>query len=98
MTMRASAFAVMSLVCITGAITAQAQDRTAVPHVIGNRANGLSYQPMPGQTVPREVLAGVRPSKTRLQATNEILESIDRRLLHDEGLSDTSVPVFTPNQ
>jgi hypothetical protein len=96
--MKVSAFAVMCLVCIMGAPTLQAQDRTSVPREIGNRANGFSYQPTPGQVVTREVLAGVRPSKTKLEATDQILEGIDRSLLRDEGLSETSVPAFTPNR
>ncbi len=62
----------------------------------GNRANGFSYQPTPGQVDAKEKNLGVRPSATSQKATNETLEQIDRDLLLKEGLSTRSVPSIKP--
>jgi hypothetical protein len=64
--------------------------------MIGNRANGFSYQPTPGEVRPREMAAGVRPSDAKQADTDHTLETIDRNLLQDEGMSSKTVPAFTP--
>jgi hypothetical protein len=95
--MRAPALAAICLVCMTGAALAQQQDRSSVPHEIGNRANGFNYQPSPGEVVGREERVGVRPSRAQLEKMDQTLESIDFSLLRDEGLSERSVPAFKPS-
>jgi hypothetical protein len=88
----------MCFIGMTGLAMAQGATTTAVPHRIGSRANGFSYQPIPAEVIPREVSAGVRPSKARQDATDQALEAIDRALLRGEGLSETSLPVFAPRR
>jgi hypothetical protein len=88
-----AATAAMGLVNIAAAQTA-AQD--TIPHRIGNRANGFSYQPTPSEVVPREQAAGVRPSVTTQDATNQELEVLDRDLLRKEGDGSSSIPKFAP--
>ncbi len=56
---------------------------------IGNRANGLSYQPTQGQVASREKAAGVQPPSAPV---DKRLETIDRTLLRKEGASTSSVP------
>ena len=63
---------------------------------IGNRANGLSYQPTPAEVVPLEQSSGVRPSTAHQNATDHELERLDRRLLQNEGMSTSSVPTIPP--
>jgi hypothetical protein len=104
--MRTTCFALVWLIGMTGWGLAQRPDpapttasgTAPVPHVIGNRANGFNYQPTPGEVVPREASAGVRPSVARQTAADKSLEAIDRRLVHDEGLSSKNVPSFTTRQ
>jgi hypothetical protein len=69
-----------------------------VPYEIGNRANGFNYQPTPNEVVPREISAGVRPSKAQQASTDEALEHIDRSLLREEGLDPREAPAFTPHR
>jgi hypothetical protein len=83
---------------MTGVATAQHHDDTSVPRVIGNRANGFSYQPTPNEVAPREAAAGVRPSKAQQDASDQTLETIDRNLLREEGLSEKDVPSFRSHQ
>lgn len=96
--MRSTVFAILWVICMTAAATAQAWKDAAVPRMIGNRANGFSYQPTPDEVRPRELAAGVRPSKARQVETDQTLETIDRSLLRDEGSSSQSVPAFSPHQ
>jgi hypothetical protein len=96
--MRTPLLVTICLVCTTGGVMAQHQEHISVPHEIGNRANGFSYQPTPSEVVPREALSGARPSKAQLDATDWTLESIDRSLLRNEGLSERDVPAFTPSR
>ncbi len=96
--MRSALFAVVWVACTTAAAMAQSGTDAPVPRVIGNRANGFSYQPTPGEVRPREAAAGVRPSKGRQAETDRALETMDRTLLRDEGKSLQSVPDFTPRQ
>ena len=91
-------FAVAWFVCMAGVATAQPADGNSIPSKIGNRANGLNYQPTPSELYPREALAGVWPSKVRQAPTDRTLEKLDRTLLNNERLSMGSVPVFTPRQ
>lgn len=65
------------------------------PTANGNRANGFSYQPTPGEVVPRERAAGVQPPAAKQERTNRDLERTDKKLLQDEGLSTKSVPKIT---
>lgn len=85
-------FAAFSLVAPALAQMALAQTQPQPPREIGNRANGLSYQPTPGQVRPAERHAGVQPPQTREQTENRDLERIDRNALRSEGMSTKSVP------
>jgi hypothetical protein len=67
-----------------------------VPRIIGNRANGFSYQPTPQEVIPRERAAGLRPSAAAEEKANRDLEAIDRDLLRNEGQGSGNVPNFTP--
>jgi hypothetical protein len=96
--MRSAVFVILWVICMTAAATAQNRMDTAVPRMIGNRANGFSYQPTRNEVRPREVTAGVRPSKARQAETDRALETMDRSLLRAEGMSAQSVPAFTPRQ
>jgi hypothetical protein len=96
--MRIPLLALICIICMTGTTVAQRMNGTAIPREIGNRANGFNYQPSPVEVVPREISAGVRPSKARQAATDRTLESIDRTLLRDEGLNERDAPVFTSRQ
>lgn len=96
--MRSAIFAIVWMACTTGAAMAQNRTEAPVPRAIGNRANGFSYQPTPGEVRPREVAAGVRPSSGRQAETDRALETMDRNLMRDEGMSLQSVPEFTPRQ
>jgi hypothetical protein len=82
--------------CLIGTVAAQTTNDVSIPRRIGNRANGFSYQPTPREVVSKEKAAGVRPSTASQQATNQELGDIDRRLLHEEGLSTSSVPRLAP--
>ena len=84
-------FAVMALAVAGGSAVAQTKD-SSVPSQIGNRANGLSYQPTPGQVGPREQAAGVAPRAQQQQRTNDDLFRMDAQSLKSEGLSPNSVP------
>jgi hypothetical protein len=93
--MRPLLIAVVATTCLTGAAVAQTAAPDTIPHQIGNRANGFSYQPTPGEVVPREQAAGVRPPRAAQAATDQELEAIDRDLLRDEGTGNARVPKFT---
>ena len=96
--MRSPFFTVAWIVCLTVAAMAQSRDDATVPRMIGNRANGFSYQPTPGEVRPREMAAGVRPSGAKQAETDRALEGMDQSLLRAEGMSSHSVPLFTPHQ
>ena len=66
--------------------------QNSVPTEIGNRANGLSYQPTPSEVLPREKAAGLLQSPAQRDATSQELERMDKELLREEGLSTKSVP------
>lgn len=74
---------------------AQPTAPNGVPRIIGNRANGFSYQPTPEEVLPRERAAGVRPSAAAEEKANRDLEAIDRDLLRDEGQGSRNIPNFT---
>lgn len=96
--MRLPVLAVAWVVCLTGAAMAQRADGNSIPSEIGNHANGFAYQPTPSEVYPREVAAGLLPSKEHQVPTDRTLEDLDRSLLRGEGLNTESVPVFTPRQ
>jgi hypothetical protein len=83
-----------SIVCMTGAAMGQQTDAVSPPRRIGNRANGFSYQPSPSEVRPQEQIAGVRPSIASQALADQDLKALDRTLLHSEGLSTSSVPMF----
>jgi hypothetical protein len=64
----------------------------SVPAQIGNRANGLSYQPTRNEVLPRERKAGVALSGQQEHATDQELWKLDRQSLQREGQSAKSVP------
>jgi hypothetical protein len=76
---------------LAGSAVAQTGDNTP-PARIGNRANGLSYQPTPGQVAPREQAAGIAPTAEQQKQTNNELFRMDAQSLKAEGLSTNSVP------
>jgi hypothetical protein len=96
--MRLPLTAVAWIFCMTGVAIAQPMNENSIPREIGNHANGLNYQPTPCEVYPREMSAGLWPSKVHQVLTDRTLEQLDRSLLHSEGLSIASVPVFTPRQ
>jgi hypothetical protein len=63
-----------------------------VPAEIGNRANGLSYQPSAGSVGLREHAAGVAQSGQARRATDDALWKLDKQSLQKEGQSTASVP------
>lgn len=90
--MRMAIMIVVATICLAGVAVAQSANDSSVPRVIGNRANGFSYQPTPSEVVPREEAAGLRPPGLTQEQTNRELEKIDRDLLREEGASTSSVP------
>ncbi len=95
-TMRTPFIALLVAACVNTSAIGQPRADIPVPRKIGNRANGFSYQPTPGEVLPRESAAGLRPSVARQNAINQELSTLDRRLLLDEGLSAANVPRFAP--
>jgi hypothetical protein len=93
--MRVALSAMAWIVCMTGAAIARPTNGNSIPSEIGNRANGFDYQPTPCEVYPRELSAGLWPSKIRLAQEDRTLAELDRSLLRSEGLSTDSVPVFT---
>jgi hypothetical protein len=87
---------VSCVVCLTASMAAaQGAATKAIPRQIGNRANGFSYQPTPGQVVPREEAAGIRPSSVHDRATDDTLSHLDRQLLAQEHLNPSQAPDFS---
>ncbi len=76
---------------ILGTQGALAQD-TRPPAEIGNRANGLSYQPTLGGIEAREQSAGVRPSGRQLSTEDQALDSINRQLLGPKATPPVQAP------
>ncbi len=76
---------------VLGTQGALAQD-SRPPAEIGNRANGLSYQPTLGGTEAREQSAGVLPSGRQLSTEDQELDRINRQLLGPKA----APPVQTP--
>jgi hypothetical protein len=96
--MRKYVLAVIAILCLAGPAMAQGAGGGSVPTEIGNRANGLDYQPTPSEVIPREKAAGIEPSVARERAANEDLARIDKDLLLSEGISTESVPKLTNGQ
>ena len=71
---------------------AQSSNTSNVPAAIGNRANGLSYQPTPNEVEPREKAAGLAPEAAQQRRINDELWRLDAQALKREGLSAKSVP------
>ena len=86
------------VVCVIGAAMAPGANAERIPCEIGNRANGLSYQPTPREVNLREASLGLRLSKEREASIDRTLGDLDRSLMRNEGLSTESVPRFTPGQ
>jgi hypothetical protein len=95
--MRTPFVAAVWFICMMGAATAQGPAGDTVPREIGNRSHGFDFQPTPSEVVPRETLAGVRPSKAQEDATDQDLQALDQSLLRNEGLN-RNVPVFSPGK
>jgi hypothetical protein len=93
--MRAIVVAVVAIGFSGSAIGQTRGTDAMVPQVIGNRANGFSYQPRPSEVYPREVAAGVRPSPAAQTATDHALAELATELLRSEGKDVSSVPDFT---
>jgi hypothetical protein len=96
--MRMWFIAVAAAFCVTGTAMGQVQGNGPPPSAIGNHANGFDYQPTPGEIVPREKAAGIRPPAAQQRATDQELEQLDKDLLREEGLSTKSVPKIMPGQ
>lgn len=62
-TTRMSFVGTVCVVGMAGAAMAQGTDSNSMPREIGNCANHFCYQPTPGEVIPREVSAGMRPSR-----------------------------------
>ena len=62
------------------------------PAAIGNRANGLSYQPTLGGVTAREQSAGVRPSPSQLSSEDKELDRINRQLLGPKATPPVAAP------
>jgi hypothetical protein len=77
---------------------AQTTGGNSPPPTSGNRANGLNYQPTPGEVVPRERSAGVQAPPAKQQETNQDLERMDKNLMRSEGLGTQSVPKMTKDK
>jgi hypothetical protein len=92
--MRIVVLAMICAVCTADPSIAAPSSDASVPHEIGNRAHGFSYQPTQGEVRPREAAAGIRPSSDRQEAIDRTLHQLDRDLLRDEGLAPGSVPLF----
>lgn len=93
--MRMQLLAVIAVVGSTVGAMAQDANSGSPPREIGNRANGYDYEPTPGEVVPREKAAGVRPSAEQQRTTSQELQKMDKSLLRSEGLSTKSVPNMT---
>jgi hypothetical protein len=96
--MRIVVLAMMCAVCTADPSIARTVQDASVPHEIGNRAHGFSYQPTPDEVRPREAAAGLRQSSDRQQATDRALQQIDRDLLRDEGLAPRTLPSFVSHE
>lgn len=95
--MRSCFAAFMTVLCATTPALAQGTASTP-PAAIGNRANGLSYQPTPSEVVPRERAAGIQPNGDNEAAKDRDLERIDKDALRSVGQSTESVPKMTKGQ
>jgi hypothetical protein len=84
--MRVALLVAMATSCLLGAAAAQTAGDGSIPHRIGNRANGFSYQPTPREVVSKEKAAGMRQSTASQQAMDQELADIDHRSLLEEGL------------
>jgi hypothetical protein len=86
------------VVCVIGAAMAPIANAESIPCEIGNRANGLSYQPTSREVDAREASMGVRLSRQHQASMDQTLEDLDRSLMRNERLSTASVPRFSPDQ
>ncbi|HEX2940901.1 MAG TPA: hypothetical protein VHO91_07620 [Rhodopila sp.] len=90
--MRLHVLVAIAICASTAGAFAQNSTGSNVPAVIGNRANGLSYQPTPDEVEPREKAAGLAPDAARQRQINDELWRLDAQALKREGLSTKSVP------
>jgi hypothetical protein len=79
--MRLHMITTIGWLCLTTMAAAQTIDR--IPGEIGNRANGFSYQPTPGEVVPREQQAGIRPSSPQEKAMDADLDRMYNSLMRE---------------
>lgn len=85
--------AAIAVFALTGTALAQTPPgNNQPPASIGNRANGLDYQPTPNEIVPREKAAGVLPPAAQERAIDQELRQLDYQALKSEGMSTQSVP------
>ena len=96
--MRIRFIAFVPVLCATTPVLAQGVGTASPPSAIGNRANGLSYQPTPSEVAPRERAAGIQPNKDGEAAKNRDLEAIGKDALRGVGQSTESVPKMTNGQ
>ena len=74
--MRIVVLAMVCAVCTADPSIAAPSSDASVPHEIGNRAHGFSYQPTQSEVRPREAAAGIRPSSDRQEAIDRTLSSV----------------------
>ncbi|HEX3574847.1 MAG TPA: hypothetical protein VHU42_09625 [Rhodopila sp.] len=96
--MRTHLLAVIAMLCAAGPALAQGPTGGSVPAEIGNRANGLDYQPTQSEVVPREKASGIEPPISRERAANADLIRMDKDLLLSEGIGTDSVPKLSNSQ
>ena len=92
--MRLLAMVPMVAFVVTASAVAQTRGAGTPPAEIGNRSNGLSYQPTPNEVDGREAAKGIRPPAAEQRATDRRLEETDKQLLREEGLGTGSVPAI----
>ena len=88
--MRLLAMVPMVAFVVTASAVAQTRGAGTPPAEIGNRSNGLSYQPTPNEVDGREAAKGIRPPAAEQRATDRRLEKTDKQLLREEGLESDS--------
>ena len=88
--MRLHVASMLAAVYLATAAIAQPTDK--IPREIGNRANGFSYQPTPGEVGPREEAAGVQPPEAQRNATDADLEPMYNTLMRDYPQDQTKAP------
>jgi hypothetical protein len=86
-------YLLLAMMCLGVSATAMAQDP---PARIGNRQNGMSYQP-DASVQGREERAGLASDRQQ-KATNRDVEQIDKDLLRQHGLDESNAPNISKDQ